>query len=38
MNPKQKIDLIMDIRSRILDNTNIKDKSFAEEIARRWLD
>jgi hypothetical protein len=37
MNPKAKVDLIMEIRSRILDNTHVKDISRAEEIARRWV-
>lgn len=37
MNPKAKVDLIMEIRSRILDSTNIKDIEHAEEIARRWV-
>ncbi len=37
MNPKDKWEKIMEIRSRILDNSNIKDVAMAEEIARRWV-
>lgn len=37
MNPKNKINLIMEIRSKILDNTSIKNTDYAEEIARRWV-
>ena len=37
MNAKEKLDLIMQIRSKILDTTNIKDIQYAEEIARRWV-
>lgn len=37
MNPKDKVDLIMEIRSKILDNSSIKDITHAEEIARRWV-
>ena len=36
MGPKDKLDRIMEIRTRILDNSNIKDVEQAEEIARRW--
>ena len=37
MDSKDKVDLIMEIRSKILDNTEIKDVTHAEEIARRWV-
>ena len=37
MDAKNKLDLIMQIRSRILDTTSIKDIGYAEEIARRWV-
>ena len=37
MNAKDKLDLIMQIRSRILNTTSIKDAEYAEEIARRWV-
>ncbi len=37
MNARDKLDLIEKIRSRILDNTSIKDADYAEEIARRWV-
>jgi len=33
---EQKIRLRKQIRSNILEKTNIKDKAFAEEIARHW--
>ncbi len=33
---EQKIRLRNQIRSNILEKTNIKDKSLAEEIARKW--
>ncbi len=36
-NPKDKWERIMEIRTRILDNSNIKDVQQAEEIARRWV-
>ena len=37
MKAKDKFDLLMQIRTRILDNSNIKDVEQAEEIARRWV-
>jgi len=37
MKVKDKFDLLMEIRARILDNSNIKDVEQAEEIARRWV-
>lgn len=37
MKAKDKFDRLMEIRTRILDNSNIKDVEQAEEIARRWV-
>ena len=37
MSAEDKVSRIMEIRSRILDNSNIKDVEQAEEIARRWV-
>jgi hypothetical protein len=36
MTAKDKIELRMQIRSNILEKTSIKNKSLAEEIARKW--
>ncbi len=37
MKAKDKFDRLMEIRTRILDNSNITDVEQAEEIARRWV-
>lgn len=37
MNPKEKVDLIMEIRSRLLDSSSVNSIEHAEEIARRWV-
>jgi len=34
--PQKKVRMIDTIRSNILENTNIKDKELANEIAREW--
>ncbi len=37
MNAKDKVDLIMEIRSRLLDSSAVTSIEHAEEIARRWV-
>jgi len=36
-NPKDRLELIMEIRSKILDHSGIKDVAVAEQIARQWV-
>ncbi len=37
MDAKDKVDLIMEIRSRLLDSSTITSIEHAEEVARRWV-
>ncbi len=37
MNGKDKLDMILEIRSRILNHSNIKDVAVAEQLARQWV-
>ncbi len=37
MNGKNKVDMILEIRSRILNHSNIKDVAVAEQLARQWV-